>query len=605
MTHKKILSVLITALLVPQVQAADFSNTIFFGDSLTDSGSFLPILLQNDPSYTGAGKFTTNPGPVWSDLLADRYGVSLSPGNQGGTNYAEGGARISDLPGIGDAPADGATPIATQVQDYLTANGGVADPDALYSLWGGANDIFWIAGGNVPPADVTTYITTTASEQVAAISALRAAGARYVLVPVVPDIGATPFGVSQGATAAAGLTALSAGYNDALLKTLQAAGVEVIPVDTFALLNEVQAQPGIYGFTDVSTPACGSTASLLCVEGADGYTAGTEQSFLYADGVHPTSGGHQITSDYVQSILAAPAFAQGVGRAARYQQRALIDAIDGRIAQSIRQAQDSTDLWVSGEGGQGSAELEGSRAAVGVGVTQRAADHSVGFGFNFSKGTADLAGGSVDTQSRSMSLFGAWQRSEWQWQTSLVVTDADYETHRKVELGQATRAVEGRTEGMQLGMQLGVNYLITEGSLSQGPTARLGYQLQSLSGFTEDTATGSATAMKFGRQTDRQLMGSLGWQLQSNQGRWQPFAAVAWEQRLSGDPDPVSAALANAPDNRFTLQSISEDASYGRITLGVNGEISEQVSLNGRLVRIVANDDSEDTHLSLALNIGF
>lgn len=605
MTHKTVLSSLITVLMASQIQAADFSNTYYFGDSLTDSGSFLPLLQMVDPTYTGAAKFTTNPGPVWSELLAGQYGVTLSPANQGGTNYAEGGARISGTPGIGAAPASGATPITTQVQNYLSANGGVADPNALYTLWGGANDIFWIAGGGVLPADITSYITTTTGEQVQALAALKAAGARYLLVPTLPDIGATPFGVSQGAAGAASLTALSEGYNSVLLATLQASGIEVIPVDMFTLLNEVSAQPGLYGFANVTTPACGATASLLCVEGTGGYASGTDQTFLYADGVHPTSGGHQIISDYVQSILTAPAFAEGIGRAVHYQQLALMDAIDERLAQSFLQAEDSTDLWVIGEGGTGNAELEGSRASVGAGITQRNADHSFGFGFHVSRDDVDLSGGSVETQARSFSLYSGWQRSQWQWQTSIVVTKGDYDTRRKVDLGPATRTVKGSTEGTQISMQLGVNYLFGSDSLSHGPIARLGYQLQDLSGFTEESSTGSATAMKYDSQTRNQFTGSLGWQLQSTQGRWQPFAAAVWTQSFGNDPDPVSVALANMPNNRFSLPSVSEDDSYGQITLGINGQISQQTSLSGRVVQMVANDDSEDTRLSLALNFSF
>ena len=39
MTHRTVLSSLITMLMASQIQAADFSNTYYFGDSLTDSGS--------------------------------------------------------------------------------------------------------------------------------------------------------------------------------------------------------------------------------------------------------------------------------------------------------------------------------------------------------------------------------------------------------------------------------------------------------------------------------------------------------------------------------------------------------------------------------------
>ena len=45
-----------------------FSNTWFFGDSLTDSGYFRPyIISQAGPNGALVGRFTTNPGLVWSE----------------------------------------------------------------------------------------------------------------------------------------------------------------------------------------------------------------------------------------------------------------------------------------------------------------------------------------------------------------------------------------------------------------------------------------------------------------------------------------------------------------------------------------------------------
>jgi len=40
--------------------AAQFGQFFFFGDSLSDAGSFKPVLPP------GTGKFTTNPGPIWA-----------------------------------------------------------------------------------------------------------------------------------------------------------------------------------------------------------------------------------------------------------------------------------------------------------------------------------------------------------------------------------------------------------------------------------------------------------------------------------------------------------------------------------------------------------
>ncbi len=93
---------------------SQFSNVYFFGDSYTDMGSYKPVLPP------GTGMFTTNPGPVWAQPFAQYFGFSRRPANQGGNDYAYGGARVTLLPGYPPVPpTSGAVPIATQIQQLI------------------------------------------------------------------------------------------------------------------------------------------------------------------------------------------------------------------------------------------------------------------------------------------------------------------------------------------------------------------------------------------------------------------------------------------------------------------------------------------------------
>ena len=119
------------------VQAEPFGNVFFFGDSTTDTGSGC-VLDPGDRACRPPALFgRASNGPVWAEYFAAGLGASaraaLAPGTappvylpSGGTNFAVGGADTTDL----------ATEIAVYRQFFPST-----DPDALYVVWMGGNDI--------------------------------------------------------------------------------------------------------------------------------------------------------------------------------------------------------------------------------------------------------------------------------------------------------------------------------------------------------------------------------------------------------------------------------------------------------------------------------
>src|SRR4249919_3166534 len=270
--HRSLLAAALALAAAPAFAQETFSQTVFFGDSLTDSGFYQPVLVAtNGPQAGTVARFTTNPGLVWAEFLADFYGTNATPAWQltatgsivgaNGDNYAAGGATIG--PGAGfppSIPTALAPSLTTQINAYLTANGGHADSQALYTVWGGANDLFFHLNGLTSQAQ----FLGAAGLEVGLVQTLTNAGARYILVPTMPDVGTTPFGLSQGAAGSAGISALVTGYNQTLFGGLAQQNLRVIPLDTYHLLHEIAADPGLYGFTNVTNPACGAAPALGC-----------------------------------------------------------------------------------------------------------------------------------------------------------------------------------------------------------------------------------------------------------------------------------------------------------------------------------------------------
>lgn len=601
---RRILGAAIGALFAAPAFAADYGNTYFFGDSLTDSGYYAPLLPP------GTGRFTTNPGPVWAENVAAAFGKTAAPNNAGGTNYAQGGARVTGTPGVGAAPASGAQPIATQITTYLAASGGAVDSRAIHAVWAGANDIF-VAATPGAVADPSAYIQTTAGELVAQIGRLSAAGAKYIVVPTVPDIGATPFGASTGPTGAAGLTALSSGFNLALQAGLNGAGLKVIQADVFTLLREVIANPAPYGFTNVTGVACLTTSSLICTSAAL-VAPDAAQTYLFADGVHPTTGAHRILSDYVLSILEAPAAISLIAETPVKTRTAFHNGIFEQLAAARPRGPAEVNVWIGGDIGQikysAGADQSGAKGtpiALTVGADKRVSPTLV-VGGAVSAGTIkpDFAsGGDYRQNEQALALYGAYRDGPLGVSAAGALGNLDIDTHRQVKLGPATRSVNGSTDGSNLSLGLRGDWRMTSGTMAHGPMAQLVAQRVRVEGFTED---GGSAGMRYSPQVRNSAIASLGWQLAFDAGQYQPWARLTVDRELRKNTRTVNAGVATLSlTPGFDFPAAAPDRTWGTLAAGVSGRLGPNLLGHLGLTATVGQKDVRDYRLQVAISAGF
>jgi phospholipase/lecithinase/hemolysin len=318
-------------------------------------------------STFGGGRFTTNPGQVWTQNVAQYYGDTLTPAATGGfgvpltqgtgLGYAQGGARVKLQPGLGhatpgtpNADFSQATtiPINDQVTNYLSAHGSF-NSGQLVLINGGADDILLAlsiaqATAQQAAAQAAAGIITPAQAQAAAAAAVQTAGATiqqaaidfatvigrvvqagatHVVISTVPDIGATPRGVSSQDKGAA-LTQASAGFNLALQTALNASGLlsKVIVVDTFTALNDVTKNFQSLGFTVSNTGTGCNLQAMIAAATKFGepnpsdfgqalfcspqtYTvANADQTYMYADTIHPSTHLHALYAQSVEQTVA-------------------------------------------------------------------------------------------------------------------------------------------------------------------------------------------------------------------------------------------------------------------------------------------------------------
>jgi len=185
-----------------------------------------------------------------------------------------------------------------QVLKYLGTTGGVADPNALYVVEFGGNDIrdaleTALSGGD-PFAVIRGAIQALAYN----ITLLSNAGAKNFLVANAPNLGKVPVIAAIGAQDPAEL--LSGGYNmalDGLLVQFAAAGLEIYRLDLFSFVDVATEMPHGFGFADASTPCVQvfvAPASEICDD---------PDQHLFWDGIHPTRAGHRLVGNIAVNQL--------------------------------------------------------------------------------------------------------------------------------------------------------------------------------------------------------------------------------------------------------------------------------------------------------------
>jgi phospholipase/lecithinase/hemolysin len=126
-------------------------------------------------------------------------------------------------------------------------------------------------------------------------------GARTIVVPNAPNLGLAPRFNEPGPNVGALATSVTQSFNaafDAMLNTHT--GTHLIRVDSFAFFNSVVANPQMFGLTNV-TARCYTGDDLTFTGG--GSVCENPASFLFWDGIHPSSGPHQLFGDFVTASV--------------------------------------------------------------------------------------------------------------------------------------------------------------------------------------------------------------------------------------------------------------------------------------------------------------
>ncbi len=610
-------------------QAQRFSQVVVFGDSLSDAGYYRPVLgAAGVPAslLPILGRFTTAPGPVWSELVAAYYGAPTGPSNlNSGNIFAQGGARVA-LNSTATPTGAAQRPVTTQIGEYLTRTGGTADPNALYAIWAGANDVIQTLGaisvGAITSDQGATAIQAAAGAEIAQIARLRAAGARYIVVFGLPNIGATPGLTAAGPTASGGATQLSAGFNLALFAGLAGQGIRVIPVDSFSFLSEIRANPSAFGFTNITTPACGafppfSSApdALFCPPNVWA-AANANQTYLFADGIHPTTAGQALIAQFVESMIDGPHQYSLLAESLLHTRAGHLRTLnDGLMLARNRREDERWNVFAAIDHGvfeidneAGVQGLKNTANSGSVGITTNLSDTvtlGVAAGQSKSRNQFTRGTGNYNTNEKILSLFGSVKMAGFYGTGVVSIADVTFgEIRRNIVLGPMVRTANAKAEGSNASASFNAGYDFRFRALTIGPT--LGVTMQHVTVNQFDEADAGSSNLRIAEQTRRSEVWSVGARATLDLGEgWMPWVRVTADKERRDDPRVVTATpLSLLTANSYDIPAYMPDTTFTTVAAGIRGQI-DRLGVGLAYTSVIGRSGIRDDGVSLLLSYRF
>ena len=305
----------------PSDPPAPITSADFFGDSLTDAGTY-------------GFRFTTNPGMTWAQHIAADFTQPPDPNEHvasyddvyqgkpgisgpGGLNYAEGGARASKPYSTVSQNPNG-TPISAQVQvERYLAQHGTFKPDQLVTLYIGTNDVALnydprfdaslaqgLRDNQMPSAQVMAAerkrVQDAASAEARTAEEILASGAQHLLVFKLFDLSYLPWFESTAARDY--VRELTSVYNDELVARLPK-DPHLTILDTAAFVDDLLANADKYGFAHgAGEDACLESGQDYC--NADAWKEpNADRTYIFVASEHFTTHAHELLADYVRNQI--------------------------------------------------------------------------------------------------------------------------------------------------------------------------------------------------------------------------------------------------------------------------------------------------------------
>ena len=271
--------------------ALKYKHIVAFGDSLSDH--------YNLSTYITTAREAMTNGDVWVEYLSRELNATLD-------NNAFIGAMTSkhlydNIQAISDSGAIPQFGLIGQIDNYIKEAHEFNPDETLFSVWIGSNNLIKYSKGEFGNITPEQMISNAMVDIGTAVTKLFNIGATQFIFMNLPDIGKSPWYSRGTPEQVADATAMSLGYNDALMNTINQLFMDKPGVKLYSI-NMVQVMEDL-----IEKNIFPNITDTYKVLDADGYPTDASnepaENYLFWDGVHPTTKAHAYFADVVANLI--------------------------------------------------------------------------------------------------------------------------------------------------------------------------------------------------------------------------------------------------------------------------------------------------------------
>ncbi|MCC8365355.1 autotransporter domain-containing protein [Xenorhabdus sp. PB61.4] len=405
--------------------------------------------------------------------------------------------------------------------------------------------------------------------------------------------------------ASKGATKLTNDYNNQVEDIINQSNGNILRADINGLLHEVIANPYSYGIQNTLGYACPQgQSSSVCISNKDkdkNPEFNNEMEFLFSDSFHPSPLAHKIMGQYIESIYIAPSQVMTLNQVNRAPVKGTRASLDGHLQQlrSGGNEQGKTGVFGGYSGGRNTTFTLGGdyqlteRLLLGALYSNDNTERSPTSNFSY------------QSDAHVATAYGLWNVFNKAWLSGdLHYADINYDSlTRSIKLGQATRREVGSTTGRQWGARLTANWDIPVTNIvTTSPIVQFSWDKGDVKGYRESGHQSSS--MHFSDQSYTSKISTLGWRVDTQLGRFNPYASVQFNHQF-GDTQSKMRSAINSTQTSFVVDSVKQSKDWRQYTVGANANLFGNVRGFASVTRNEGSVQDANYDFSLGINASF